>query len=162
MRLGNHGWGMRELIIYMCVLAIILLFVAISIHSLYRRIDHDNNNRETPAPVVVPEEDKREEPVIIEPEEPAREVNYTYYAGEENRLKAATQRYLEEKPTDIGEGILKIELDSLVNLGYMSPIYNDVGTEKCTGYSNVYVQEGSSIYTIYSYIRCDNYSSEGF
>ena len=53
MKLGNHGWGMREMIIYLCVFAIILIFVAISINSLYKKIEKDNDAQKNNQPVVV-------------------------------------------------------------------------------------------------------------
>ena len=158
--MGNHGWGMREMIIYMCIFAIILLFVAFSINSLYKRIDNDVKDAKNNKPVIVEpvQEKKPEEPVVEKP----RNVDYTYYHDLEARVYNATYKYLSEKPTEIGDGIFKIQDDTLVNLGYMSPLYNDIGTSKCTGYSNVYVQEGSSEYTVRSYVRCDNYSTEGY
>lgn len=162
MHLGNHGWGMREMVIYLCVLAIILLFVVISIHSLYRRIDDDSKKRETPNQVVVEDEPVVSKPVISEPVQETRSINYEYYYGEETRLLNATKQYLNDKPTETGDGILKLDADSLINLGYMSAIYNDIGSSKCTGYSNIYKPEGESVYTIKSYIKCDNYTSKGF
>ena len=156
--MGNHGWGMRELIIYMCIFAIILLFVAFSINALYKRIDRDAKNTENNTPVVVePAEEKQPEPVI---EEPPRVVDYDYYHPLEKRVYDATLKYLNENPTAIGDGILKLEDNTLVNLGYMSPLYNDIGTGKCTGYSNVYEDSGN--YVVKSYVRCDNYISEGY
>ena len=161
MNLGNHGWGMREMIIYLCIFAIILIFIAISISSLYKRIERDNEEAKNNQSVIVDpvrEEESKEDSVVDTP----RVVNYTYYHEMESKLYNATLKYLEEKPTEIGNGILKIEDNTLVNLGYMSTIYNDIGTIQCTGYSNIYVQEGETNYTIKSYIRCDNYISEGY
>ena len=156
--MGNHGWGMRELIIYMCIFAIILLFVAFSINALYKRIDRDAKNAKNNTPVIVePVEEQQpvEEPVIEQP----RVVDYNYYQGLESRIYNATYSYLQENPTII-EGILKLDSDTLINLGFMEPLYNDINTEKCSGYSNVYVQDGN--YVVRSYIRCDNYVSEGY
>ena len=164
MHLGNNGWGLREMIIYLCILSIILLFVAFSIHALYRRIDRDSKNQEDTIHVVAPDaktqtvvdEPKKEEPIVE-----SKPVDYDYYRNQEARLTSATFKYLEEKPTEIGPGILLIKEESLVNLGFMTPLYSQYGN-RCTGYSNVYVQEGASEYTVKSYIMCENYKSEGY
>ncbi len=160
MNLGNHGWGMREMVIYLCIFAIILLFVAISINSLYRRIEKDNEETKNNQPVIV--EPVQEEQPKEEVDDNPRVVNYTYYHEMEEKLYNATYKYLEEKPTEIGNGILKIDDNTLVNLGYMSTIYNDIGSMQCTGYSNVYVHDGDADYTVKSFIKCDNYTSEGY
>ncbi len=160
MNLGNHGWGMREMVIYLCIFAIILLFVAISINSLYRRIEKDNEETKNNQPVIV--EPVQEEQPKEEVDDNPRVVNYTYYHEMEEKLYNATYKYLEGKPTEIGNGILKIDDNTLVNLGYMSTIYNDIGSMQCTGYSNVYVHDGDADYTVKSFIKCDNYTSEGY
>lgn len=158
--MGNHGWGMREMIIYMCIFAIILLFVAFSINALYKRINRDAENAKNNTPVIVePVEDQQPEPVI---EEPPRAVDYTYYQQLEKRVYDATYKYLQEKPTEIGDNILKLDSDTLINLGFMNPLYNDIGSQKCTAYSNVYVDAVTKEYVVRSYVRCDNYTSEGY
>ena len=160
MKLGNHGWGMREMIIYLCIFTIFLIFIAISINSLYKKIEDDtkdsDNNQSTivePAP-----EQSKDNPEI----DKTRSVDYSYYHEEERKIYNATIRYLEDKPTETGRGVFRIDDSTLVSLGYMGKIYNDIGTTQCTGYSNVYVQEGEANYTIKSYIRCDNYATEGY
>ena len=164
MHLGNNGWGMREMIIYLCILGIILLFVAISIHSLYRKIDKDSKNQEDTIHVVAPDAKDpvvTKEPTVEVPPVESKPIDYDYYRNQEARLVSATNKYLVENPTEIGPGILTISEDSLVNLGFMTPLYSQFGN-KCTGYSNVYVQEGSKDYTVKSYIKCENYTSEGY
>ena len=158
MGLNNHGWGLREMIIYMCILILILLFVAFSISALYRKIDEDN--REHPQHINTdPVEPSTQEPVI---EVPQRSVNYTYYSQLETNLYNATQLFLQERPHELNGGIMKVEAQSLIDLGYMDVMYNDNNSDFCTGYSNVYLGEGNDSYTIKSYIRCDNYSSTGY
>lgn len=159
--MGNHGWGMRELIIYMCIFAIILLFVAFSINALYKRIDRDAKNAKNNTPVIV-EPVTEDQPVNEPVEEQPRVVDYDYYHQLETRVYNATIKYLQDNPTAIEDRILKLDDETLVNLGYMSPLYNDIGTGKCTGYSNVYEDSVSSEYVVRSYVRCDNYISEGY
>jgi len=158
--LGNHGWGIREMIIYLCIFAVILIFVAISINSLYKRIETDNQETKQNEPIVV--EPEKKTPVEETQTEQPRAVDYVYYQDLEAKVYNATYAYLQKNPTEIGAGILKIDADTLVNLGFMDPLYNDIKNSKCTGYSNVYVQEGDTDYTVKSYVRCDNYVSEGY
>jgi len=158
MGLNNHGWGLREMIIYMCILILILLFVAFSINALYRKIDKDN--REHPQHINTdPVEPSSQDPVI---EVPPRSVNYTYYHQLETKLYNATQRFLQERPHELNGNIMKVEAQSLIDLGYLEKMYNDNNSDFCTGYSNVFLGEGNDGYTIKSYIRCDNYSSTGY
>ncbi len=158
MGLNNHGWGLREMIIYMCILILILLFVAFSIHALYAKIEKDS--REHPQHINTdPVEPSTQEPVI---EVPPRSVNYAYYQDLETKLYNATHRFLQERPHDLNGGIMKVDAQSLIDLGYLETMYNDNHSDRCVGYSNVYVEQGKTTYTVRSYIRCDNYSSTGY
>lgn len=156
--MNNHGWGLREMIIYMCIFAIILLFVAFSINALYKRIDRDSKNRPKETVIVEPVEEKPK----VEPEVKPRAVDYSYYHDLENKVYEATLKYLKDYPTIIDDDILKVTSDSLVNLGYIDELYNDIKSEKCTGFSNVYTDDVTKNYVVRSYITCDNYTSEGY
>ncbi len=155
--MNNHGWGLRDMIIYMCIFAIILIFVAFSINALYKRIDRDSKNKPQETVVVEPEE-KKPEPEEVQP----RAVDYSYYHDLENKIYDATIKYLDDYPTTIENDVLKITADTLVSLGYMDELYNDIKSDKCTGFSNVYTDAVSNNYVVRSYVMCDNYTSEGY
>ena len=160
MKLGNNGWGLREMIIYMCILIIILLFVAISIHALYKRVARDNEESKTSDTTIVEpiNEEPKVDPVIDLP----RDVDYDYYNKMEVALNNATYKYLEDKPYVLNDTILRVDLETLVNLKYIDEIYNDIHSEKCSGFSNVYARDTGDGFVVLSYIRCDNYVTEGY
>ena len=51
-------------------------------------------------------------------------------------------------------------METLVSLGFMETIYDQTGTNKCSGYSNVYLYEND--YGVVSYINCSNYVTLGY
>lgn len=161
MKLGNKGFGMRDFIIYSCILILILLFVAYSINNLYKGIESSkSNNQSSREPIIVtpPEEEKPP----VETEKP-RVIDYDYYHNLEAKLKDASTLYLRNYPTQIADGaIFNIGLDDLVGLNYLDSFKVKGSTEKCTGYSNVYLKEGDTTYTIDSYINCGEYMTEGY
>lgn len=154
MKLNNHGWGMRDMIIYTCILLLFLLFVAYSVKALYEVIDTSKNNDSNQQDVYQPPvaDEKEEEPLIVDLE---------YYNNIENSLKEATLEYLKTYPTDLSNDILKVSSGTLINLKFIDKIYDQTGSSTCTGYSNVY-QDIDGDYVINSYISCVNYITEGY
>lgn len=152
MKLGNHGWGMRDMIIYTCILILFLLVAAYSVKSLYDVIGTpvENENVLVTPPVV--EETEEDKPIVVD---------YEYYNKLELDMKNATLNYLAARPTIIENDILKITSDTLVNLEYMDELYDQTKENKCLGYSNVYQDEDGD-YIVKSYISCNNYVTEGY
>ena len=151
MKLNNVGWGYREMIIYSCIIIFALVFVAISISSFYddvvtpnESITHNNN--------VVEEEKEDEKPIVTDTD---------YYALQELKLKNATLDYVNTYSYDLTDDILKVSIDTLVSFNFMSEIYDQTGTSKCSGYSNVYITDKGS-YEIRPYISCSNYVTSGY
>ena len=151
MKLNNGGWGYREMIIYSCIIIFALVFVAISISSFYddvvtpnESITHNNN--------VVEEEKEDEKPIVTDTD---------YYALQELKLMNATLDYVNTYSYDLTNDILKVSIDTLVSFNFMSEIYDQTGTSKCSGYSNVYITDKGS-YEIRPYISCSNYVTSGY
>ncbi len=153
MKLNNNGWGYREMIIYTCIILFALVFVAISISSFYDNLMEDISSNKNNTPVV-------SEP--IEEQEPTQEpvTDGNYYLVQENKLKNATLEYVQKYSYDLTEDILNVSIDTLVSFGFMDPIYDQTGTYKCSGYSNVYIN--GSNYGIVPYISCNNYTTNGY
>lgn len=165
MKLNNHGWGMREMIIYTCILIILLLFVASSISSFYDSIESSQakKNQEYQESLKRAEEEKKkkEQEEQLKQEETIINVDYNYYINLENKLKTATMNYMNQNAYDLSGQILNVTLDTLVNLNYVDKLYDQTGSNLCTGYSNVYEDINGS-YVIKSYVSCSNYSTEGY
>lgn len=155
MKLNNHGWGMRDMIIYTCILLLFLLFVAYSVNSLYDILGNTGEVEENNTVVDNQQEqenEKEEEPLIVDVE---------YYNSLEENLKKSTLDYLNTYPTDLSSGILKITSDTLIGLNLMDELYDQTKENKCIGYSNVF-QEDNGDYIVDSYINCSNYTTQGY
>lgn len=160
MKLNNHGWGMREMIIYTCIMILLLLFVASSISSFYSSMEASQAEKEKryKESLKNQENKKKEEQ---EEKNPIIEVDYDYYENLENKIKTATYDYMNDNAYNLDNQILNVTLDTLVNLNYLEKFYDQTGANACTGYSNVYEDE-SGAYVINSYISCSNYTTDGY
>ena len=150
MKLNNGGWGYREMIIYSCIIIFALVFVAMSISSFYDDVVTPNesiiqNNNDV-------EENENEKPINTDTD---------YYALQELKLKNATLDYVNTYSYDLTDDILKVSIDTLVSFNFMSQIYDQTGTSKCSGYSNVYTTD-KGVYEIRPYISCSNYVTSGY
>lgn len=163
MKLDNHGWGLREMIIYSCIILFLLFFAAFLINDLYEgiKVSKGNNSYYN----TQNNYDEEEEEAPEEEEEPEYEndiIDYTYYEAMEREIKRATIEYVRDYNYDLEGQILKVSVETLVGLGYMEQPYDQTLTEKCTGYSNVYLDESTNEYNVKSYIGCSTYRTEGY
>lgn len=157
MKLGNKGFGWRDFIIYMCILILILLFVAYQINNMYKTIENSKDNNQNQQSTVVPDNKPTKK------EEKPKTVDYSYYRELEREFNNATKEYLIQYPTQFDDDmILKIGLDDLVALNFLNEFKNKNTLESCVGYSNVYKTSRDSGYTINSYINCGEYMTEGY
>lgn len=154
MQLNNHGWGMRDMIIYTCVLILFLLLAAYLITALYDNISveektSDNNSKvETPV-----EEEQQPSEIII--------IDYKYYKDKETAVKLATYNYLNDVKPELTDNKIKIEIDTLIEKQYIEKIYDASGTHTCQAYSTAYLDEHEE-YIVSPYIKCENYTTEGY
>lgn len=160
MRLNNYGFGMREMIIYSCILLFILFFAAVEINIFYSNLENDDKEDNTVEVKQETDEDdessKDDESSDDEKEVVSEEVDYAYYSALEKRLEEAARQYLNEYKYDLSENSLKITSETLVNFGYMEAMYDQTGSNICTGYVNAY---GSDEVTLEPFISCNNYST---
>lgn len=157
MKLNNHGWGMRDMIIYTCILFFLLIFVAISINSLYEDLEKSKNNSDNNQEVVI-DDNNYEEPIV---DNDIFDIDYNYYYNLEDKVKSATLKYMNDNRYDLSNNILNVSLDTLVNLNYIEKLYDDKGISECSGYSNV-TSNGENNYSVISRISCGNYTTEGY
>ena len=130
MKLNNNGWGYREMVIYTCIILLALIFVAISISSFYDNLVEDINSDRT---------NQTNNTVVEENKPNSNTVDTTYYVQQENKLKNATIDYMNRYSYDLNQNIMTVSMETLVSLGFMETIYDQTGTNKCSGYSNVYL-----------------------
>lgn len=155
MKLNNFGFGMRDMIIYMCILLIFLLFAVYSIDSFHKSFESSDESKNNSYVQKNEEEKEQEEEKINDV------IDYEYYNNLEISLKNATLNYINDYSFDLKNDIEKVSLNTLVDLGYMQAVVDQYGNATCYGYSNVY-QDDNLEYVVYSYIMCDNYVTEGY
>lgn len=152
MKLGNGGWGYRDMIIYSSIIIIALVFVAVSIGNFYDSLPEPqtynpssniNQNDDN-------EENKNTDVVIDE----------NYYANLEARVKSATLDYVNTYSYDMTDDILNVSVETLVSFNFLDPLYDSNGTI-CTGYSNVFINNQGT-FEIKPYISCSNYVTSGY
>ena len=150
MKLNNNGWGYRDMVIYTCIILLALFFVAMSINSFYDNLVEDINS----------DRNNQNKNVVEENKPNSNEVDKNYYLLQESKLKDATLNYVNKYSYDLDQNIMSVSMETLVSLGFMEQIYDQTGTNKCSGYSNVYIYEND--YGIVPYISCNNYVTLGY
>ncbi|MBR6821238.1 MAG: hypothetical protein IKM55_03350 [Bacilli bacterium] len=151
MKLNNNGWGYRDMVIYTCIILLALFFVAMSISSFYDNLVEDINS----------DRNNQNNNNVVEENKPnSNEVDKNYYLLQESKLKEATLNYVNRYSYDLDQNIMSVSMETLVSLGFMEQIYDQTGTNKCSGYSNVYIYEND--YGIVPYISCNNYVTLGY
>lgn len=151
MKLNNNGWGYRDMVIYTCIILLALFFVAMSISSFYDNLVEDINS----------DRNNQNNNNVVEENKPnSNEVDKNYYLLQESKLKDATLNYVNRYSYDLDQNIMSVSMETLVSLGFMEQIYDQTGTNKCSGYSNVYIYEND--YGIVPYISCNNYVTLGY
>ena len=161
MKLNNKGFGMKESLIYLCILLLILLIAACSVSSFYDTLEEtrDENYQDNYLFDVDDEEEEEDNDVVIDDEDSSIVIDYEYYHDAEDSLERVAVNYATAK--GITDGITTVYLDELVKNGYMEKkIVDYVSGKSCTGYANVTYSNG--LYDADGYILCTNYKTEGF
>lgn len=146
MKLGNQGFGLKEMIIYTCLLSLLLLYVAFSINSLYKNRPEPTINTDKP---------------VSEPTQKPVAVNYEYYTNLENEMKNAATNYVAEHSEAITSYNFRITASTLISNGYLHLLKDQFGEETCSGYINGYTNSAGES-TLIPYLKCDNYFTTGY
>jgi hypothetical protein len=155
MKLNNHGWGYKDMIIYSCLIIVVILVASYNINYLYSGLTSDSTNSDNTTVEHNTEPVTQNTPQI-------QFIDYNYYNQIEYKIRIATLSYLSDYNYELTGQILKTTLDSLIDLGYMDKVYDQTGGSMCTGYSNSYVDASTGEYIIKPYINCNNYRTEGY
>lgn len=148
--MNNRGFGLRDEIIVVCIMLILLLYVAVQINKFYHNIEEDSkhNNTTIQSPQNEEVKEKKED-----------EVDILYYTGLENRIRNATLDYINENDVVLSDDIVVVYSDTLINNGYISTLYDQYGSSRCSSTSNVYKGETEEI-TVSVYLNCSNYNTK--
>ena len=137
---NTNGWGLSTLLLMIGVIIIALLtatFFTIRINSL---LGKNNNSSE---------------------EKVQKVVNETYYIGKMNELKLAASKYIDDYDLDLTFGVIKIDLNELVKMNYLSTVKDSVTNAKCEGYAEGFINTSGNK-QVNSYIKCDSYTTPNY
>ena len=143
--LNNHGWGIRDMIIYCCVILLFLLIATYYIKSFYEGFSNASNT------VVETKEEEKGK----------KEINYSRYKDYEQRMNRAAINYVYKHYNGLNNSIASIRLYDLTSGGYIEPLYDQADGTGCVGYSNVWDTEDGVLHAS-SYISCTSYKTDGF
>lgn len=159
MKLNNKGFGMKESLIYLCVLLLILLIASCSVSSFYDTLEESRNENYQDSYLFDVDEDEEDSDVIVDDEDSSIVIDYEYYRAKEDVLASSAIRYARDKA--LTESTNTVYMDELVKNGYMdNKVVDYVSGKTCTGYADVSYANG--VYDADSYLLCTNYKTEGF
>lgn len=154
MKLNNKGWGLPHLL---AGIAIIIAFLLVATFFTLRLNNwlEENGIAKTTEKNTSTEKNTTTNKVI---DTTAK----NYYVTKTNELVEATNKYItDEEITLEQDSTIQIQLDLLVNHNYLNNITDYYSEKACKGYSLIYL-DSNYIKEIKSYIKCDNYETEGY
>lgn len=150
MKLDNRGWGLREMIIYSCILLFFLLIAVYHVNYLYLSFDESSDSKEKVS---------QEKETVKEPEKNVDTIKYVdvnKYISYQEKMIEAGQNYLKDYNYDLSVSILTLDLNTLIEFDYIEKIYDQIDGSLCTGYVNIFEKDDGD-YNISPFVRCTNY-----
>lgn len=158
MKLNNKGFGMKETLIYLCLLLLVLLVASCSVSTFYDNLEMTKNEDYVDSYLFDVDDEDDDSSVIDETEDEEIEIDYEHYYDEEKRFEFAVMDYLEDHY--VNEDTI-IYLDELVEDGYIKrKIVDSIDGKSCSGYADVSINDSG--YQVEPYILCSNYETEGY
>ena len=140
MNKSSNGWGLPTLLLMICVIIIALLTSTLVVIRFNSMLGRDNNESEGKVQKVV---------------------NETYYIGKMNELTLATNKYIDDYNVNLNDGVVRIDLYTLINSDYINPIKDSITNSRCKGYSEAFLNR-DGIKQINSYLKCDSYTTPDY
>ncbi len=140
MNKASNGWGLATLLLMMCVIFIALLTSTLFVMRFNSMLGRTNNDSE---------------------EKVQKVVNETYYIGKMNELTLATNKYIDDFNVNLNDGIVRIDLYTLVNSDYINTIKDSITNSRCKGYSEAFLNR-DGIKQINSFLKCDSYTTPDY
>jgi competence protein ComGF len=160
MKLNNKGFGMRESLIYLCILLMVLLVAACSVSSFYDTLEESrSDNHQEYYLFDVDEDDEKDDSQVIDDKDSSIVINYDYYHIEEERFANAALEYA--RANGLNDSVNQVNLTDLYKSNHMTrKIVDYVDGKTCGGYANVSYNNGS--YDVEAFILCTNYKTKGY
>lgn len=162
MKLNNHGWGMKNMIIYCCILLLFLIIAVCNVHSLYKNIEngHKNYNNQNKQSNKLNNTTNNNNGTTNSGNSNVY-IDYSIYHDYEKKMAEVAKSYVIENRDALHTGIASVLLIELVTNGYINQLYDQVNNTECSGYVNVWDDE-SGTYQSQAYLKCTNYTTEGY
>ncbi len=178
MKLNNRGWGTKDLIISGVVIMILLLIVVFNVNRLYKSLELEQTASSPYTKINEKVEDKiekrkkytntenednNEQPNDNTEDNPnyeLSEMDLEYYKNYETRLQDSTRKYIIDTNYQVNGEQDLINLNDLIDGGYISELHDINDNSICNGYSIVQLLEDNRI-SIKPYIICTSYKTEG-
>lgn len=138
MKLNNHGWGTKEFLIAAAIIFGLLLFISYEVNRFYMGID---SNIETKA-------------------SNTKKVNRSYYTSYEKKVSDAAISYVVSNGVAVPDAGERVYISDLVDMGYVDNLYDYYSKRMCSGYA--IVRDYNNNLSARSYIKCSNYTTEGY
>lgn len=136
--LNKNGWGLTTLIIFISIFTICLIFSAFLITRSVKKLNDANT---------------RDNVNVVDTED----VN-NFYTGLETSVIDAAKEYSRENPSILDKEEFVLKVSSLIESGYLNSLDDESGN-MCSGYVII---ENISDTTYTSYIKCDEYETNGY
>jgi len=153
MKLNNNGWGLSTMIICIIVIFAFLLVAAFYTIRMYSILDKQvttaNNSNITGSDVVNAVSNTNK-----------GEISESYYTGEEKILGSSAMKYVTDYDLLKSQEEIKINLETLINLGYITEIKDELTSNACNGYA--VITNKSEGLTVKAFLKCDNYKTANY
>ena len=135
MKLDNKGWGLSTLLICFFIILFFLIISVYYAHTFSTKIDNEQNESE--------------------------ELNNNYYKELESNINFIVNDYINSGKIVVNNGSTTLlGLSELKQLGFTENIIDEVTKNECSGY--VIIKNINNVMDINSYLKCDNYITEGY
>jgi hypothetical protein len=164
MRLNNKGWGTKELIISAAIIFLLLLIISYYVHRLYEVMDFEeskaNDTYYVESSNTQASKNKTKEENIQSNYSEINNIDYSYYKDYENKMTSAAISYMHDYDKFLDEDYLLVNMIDLVDLNYISLLHDKYDDSICEGY--VTIKDSNGAYDASSFIKCSNYTTEGY
>lgn len=140
MLLNNRGWGLRYIIVVICVTALILIFTSMRIRAFIRDNRESNKNNSSES-----KKQNRDESNL--------------YTALEIQLEEAGEAYImyHETLLEYSEDHVIVSYDTLKDEGFIDSLPDPASDKNCDGYVMIYDDQSAK-----GFVSCEKYESMNY
>lgn len=147
MKLNNHGWGLKDMVLYMTILVIFLFIAVFLIVRMYHQLDQRNFNISDYFP---------------EGETTTTEKEILLYSDLEVKIKNSAVKYLKNYyENELTNEKISITLNVLKAKNLIDDLKDIKDKSSCDGYVLASMNDNLEM-VYYPYVKCANYTTLGY